>query len=62
MGINLSAGFYLFMKYDFFENVVDVFMDKYREDKKEDIRNCGEKRRVFSLSSAAEKSRDHHII
>lgn len=50
------------MKYDFFENVVDVFMDKYREDKKEDIRNCGEKRRVFSLSSAAEKSRDHHII
>ena len=50
------------MKYDFFENVVDVFMDKYRKDKKEDIRNCGEKRRVFSLSSAAEKNRDHHII
>ncbi|MCZ8969025.1 hypothetical protein OM343_21740 [Escherichia albertii] len=62
MEINLSVGFYLFMKYDFFENVVDVFMDKYREDKKEDIRNCGEKRRVFSLSSAAEKNRDHHII
>lgn len=35
------------MRYDFFENVVAVFMDKYREDKKENIRNCGEKRRVF---------------